>query len=49
MFGVTRKTVSRWARAGKFAELRTPGGDKRYLVSEIDAHLEQLDQKQTRP
>ncbi len=32
---VDRKTVSRWAQAGKLAFVRTPGGHRRYLKSDI--------------
>lgn len=39
MFRVDPKTVSRWARAGKMTAIRTPGGHRRYLSSEVRALL----------
>lgn len=35
LFGVTRATVTRWAKAGKITSLRTLGGHRRYLESEV--------------
>jgi excisionase family DNA binding protein len=32
---VDRKTVTRWAQTGKLAFIRTPGGHRRYLRSEV--------------
>ncbi|CAN5478079.1 hypothetical protein BH09ACT12_BH09ACT12_22500 [soil metagenome] len=32
---VTPKTVTRWAEAGRLAVIRTPGGHRRYLRSEV--------------
>ena len=37
LFGVDPKTVTRWARAGRLTTVRTLGGHRRYLNSEIDA------------
>jgi excisionase family DNA binding protein len=37
---VDRKTVTRWAESGKLGSIRTPGGHRRYLKSEIMAILE---------
>jgi excisionase family DNA binding protein len=37
MFRVDSKTVARWAKAGKLKCVRTPGGHRRYKVSEIQA------------
>ncbi|ROS30506.1 BldC family transcriptional regulator [Cellulomonas sp. PhB150] len=37
LFGVDPKTVTRWARAGRLTTVRTLGGHRRYLHSEIDA------------
>jgi len=34
-FRVDPKTVTRWARAGKLTSLRTLGGHRRYLESEV--------------
>jgi len=44
MFRVDPKTVTRWARTGRFSTIRTPGqgrgpGQRRFFRSEIDAHL----------
>jgi excisionase family DNA binding protein len=35
MFRVDPKTVTRWARAGKLAAVRTLGGHRRYLETEV--------------
>jgi excisionase family DNA binding protein len=37
MLYVDPKTVSRWATAGKLGSIRTPGGHRRFLRSEIVA------------
>lgn len=37
---VDPKTVTRWARSGKLASIRTPGGHRRYSESEVRAFLE---------
>jgi len=39
MFRVDPKTVTRWAKAGKLASIRTLGGHRRYRASEVDALL----------
>ncbi len=39
LFKVDPKTVARWSKQRKFTEIRTPGGHRRYLKSEIYAHL----------
>jgi excisionase family DNA binding protein len=39
MFRVDPKTVTRWAQAGKLTSVRTLGGHRRYLASEVDALL----------
>jgi excisionase family DNA binding protein len=38
-FRVDPKTVTRWARAGKLTSIRTLGGHRRYLESEVRAIL----------
>lgn len=43
LFGVTPKTVTRWAEAGKLHPIRTLGGHRRYHASEIHALLEEHD------
>lgn len=40
MFRVDPKTVTRWAKAGKLTSIRTLGGHRRYLESEVRALLE---------
>lgn len=39
-FGVDRKTVTRWAKAGKINAIRTLGGHRRYREAEVRALLE---------
>lgn len=39
MFRVDPKTVATWARAGKLAFIRTPGGHRRFPVSQFTAEL----------
>ena len=40
MFRVDPKTVTRWAKAGKLSSVRTLGGHRRYLASEVKALLD---------
>lgn len=35
LFGVNAKTVTRWAQAGKLAHVRTLGGHRRYLATQV--------------
>ena len=37
MFDVKPDTVARWARAGRLTVIRTLGGHRRYLASEVRA------------
>lgn len=39
LVGVTPATLRRWERDGKVAPLRTPGGQRRYRPSDLDALL----------
>lgn len=39
LFGVHRKTITLWAKAGKIPSTRTPGGTYRYPEAEIRALL----------
>ncbi|MBM3691211.1 MAG: BldC family transcriptional regulator [Actinobacteria bacterium] len=39
LFAVDPKTVSRWANAGKISSVKTIGGHRRLLASEIRAKL----------
>jgi excisionase family DNA binding protein len=38
-FRVDPKTVTRWAKSGKLSSIRTLGGHRRYLATEIHAIL----------
>jgi len=38
-FRVDTKTVTRWTRAGKLTAIRTPGGQRRYRLGDIEALL----------
>lgn len=42
-FRVDPKTVTRWAKAGKLSSLRTLGGHRRYLESEVLEKLASAD------
>lgn len=35
LFRVDPKTVTRWAAAGRISSIRTPGGHRRFLESEV--------------
>jgi excisionase family DNA binding protein len=39
LFRVDPKTVTRWAVAGRIRSIRTPGGRRRFLRSEVQALL----------
>ncbi len=39
LFRVDPKTVTRWAAAGRISSIRTPGGHRRFLESEVRALL----------
>jgi excisionase family DNA binding protein len=39
LFRVDRKTVGRWAKAGRLDSVRTPGGHRRFRESVVDALL----------
>jgi excisionase family DNA binding protein len=39
LYRVDVKTVTRWARAGKFTTIRTPGGHRRFFADEVEAAL----------
>ena len=39
LFRVDPKTVTRWAKAGKLASIRTLGGHRRYREAEVRALL----------
>jgi excisionase family DNA binding protein len=40
--GVSAKTVSRWAKAGRLTHLRTLGGHRRYDPDQIDQLAREL-------
>lgn len=42
LFRVDPKTVTRWAAAGRIRSIRTPGGHRRFLRSEVQALLDSL-------
>lgn len=37
LFGVSPRTVARWAREGKIPAVRTAGGHHRYRPTDVDA------------
>jgi excisionase family DNA binding protein len=39
MFGVTARTVSRWAKAGRLPHIVTPGGHVRFRRSDLEPFL----------
>ena len=39
-FRVDPKTVTRWALTGKISSIRTPGGHRRFSLSEVNRLLE---------
>ena len=41
MFGVCTKTLARWDSEGKIRAIRTPGGHRRYYLSEIMSMLDE--------
>jgi excisionase family DNA binding protein len=42
MFHVDAKTVARWAEDGKLSSIRTLGGHRRYIASEVHALLRRV-------
>jgi len=48
-FRVDPKTVTRWAKAGKLTSIRTLGGHRRYLESEVRAILSIADHGSPEP
>ncbi len=48
MLFVDPKTVTRWARAGKLDAIRTPGGHRRYLKSDVIAIMTGVHHSQQR-
>lgn len=42
LFGVSAKTVSRWAREGRISSVRTLGGHRRFRETQVRELLDQL-------
>lgn len=40
LFRVDAKTVTRWGKAGRLRSIRTPGGHRRFLESDVRALLD---------
>jgi excisionase family DNA binding protein len=49
LFRVDPKTVTRWAAAGRIHSIRTPGGHRRFLESEVRNLLHQLSSESVGP
>jgi excisionase family DNA binding protein len=49
VFRVDPKTVTRWAKAGKLSFIRTLGGHRRYLESEVLAKLATIPDPEDEP
>jgi excisionase family DNA binding protein len=47
LFRVDPKTVTRWAKAGKLASIRTLGGHRRYRESEVRALMAGIPQQRS--
>jgi excisionase family DNA binding protein len=43
--GVSLSTVRRWSDAGHLRGYRTPGGQRRFTVDQLDRFLESLEQR----
>lgn len=39
LFGVATETVAAWADAGKLPHFRTPGGQRRYRLADVEEFL----------
>jgi excisionase family DNA binding protein len=46
--GVSLSTVRRWSDAGHLRGYRTPGGQRRFTVEQLDAFLASLEQDSSR-
>jgi excisionase family DNA binding protein len=46
--GVSVGTIRRWADAGHLRAYRTPGGQRRFSVDEVDAFLATLERRRER-
>lgn len=47
IFGVRTTTIARWSCEGRIASFRTPGGHRRYRLSDVRALLKQNQQEET--
>jgi excisionase family DNA binding protein len=47
MFRVDPKTVTRWAASGRIGSVRTPGGHRRFLKTDVHHLLQQLTTEQS--
>lgn len=45
-FGVTVTTVAEWADTGKLPHFRTPGGQRRFRVEDVEAFLALITEEQ---
>lgn len=46
LFRVDPKTVTRWAQAGKLSSIRTLGGHRRFLESEVRSLMQGVEREQ---
>jgi excisionase family DNA binding protein len=44
--GVSLSTIRRWSDMGHLRGYRTPGGQRRFSIEQLDAFLESLEQEQ---
>jgi excisionase family DNA binding protein len=49
ILGVSRTSISRWAKEGKLPYLQTPGGHRRYPEAKLRELANQLREEPTRP
>lgn len=49
MFRVNSKTVTRWARTGKLTSIRTLGGHRRFLESEVRQLMQAVPEQRGNP
>lgn len=49
LFGVTAKTASRWADEGHLDSVKTLGGNRRFIASQVHDLYEEYLRKSTRP
>lgn len=44
-FRVDPKTVTRWAKSGRLSSIRTAGGHRRYMRSEVQEMLDSIEHR----